>query len=165
MADKISRISQEFKMILKIINKYNALINPFLEIPTEEYLRRQKTVFQSLKENSLEIGFVFSDEHYCGDIAYLGGTVTSIEQVAGVIGRTGFHIIAGLEGGYVAEQLAPRAHANVHKVELLQLADEKYPIEAERLENVIEVAAQKKISEIDKIALLTPKQVIPAAIV
>ncbi|NVM31405.1 MAG: M24 family metallopeptidase, partial [Candidatus Helarchaeota archaeon] len=69
------------------------------------------------------------------------------------------------EGGYIAEQLAPRANAKVHKVELLQLADEKYPIKAERFEDVIEAAAQKKISEIEKIALLTPKQVIPAAII
>ena len=29
----------------------------------------------------------------------------------------------------------------MHKVELLQLADEKYPIDAERLEDVIEAAA------------------------
>jgi len=165
MAEKLIRISKEFEMILKILARFKDLIDPSLEIPTEEYLRRQKAVYQTLKENSLEIGFVFSDEHYCGDNAYLGGTVATIEQIAGIIGRTGFHIIAGLEGGYVAEQLAPRANAKVHKVELLQLADEKYPIKAERLEHVIEAAAQKKITEIGKIALLTPKQVIPAAIV
>ena len=70
--------------------------------------------------------------------------------------------MAGLEGGYVAEQLADRAGATVHKVELLQLADEKYPIRAERLEDVILAAAGK---EVDHIALLTPRQVIPAALV
>ena len=68
----------------------------------------------------------------------------------------------GLEGGYVAEQLADRSGATVHKVELLQLADEKYPIRAERLEDVIHAAAG---GEIDHIALLTPRQVIPAGLV
>jgi hypothetical protein len=57
-------------------------------------------------------------EHYDGDVANLGGnTNIQIEQVAGVIGKTGFHIVAGLEGGYVAEQLAERARAKVSKAE------------------------------------------------
>ena len=72
------------------------------------------------------------------------------------------HLIAGLEGGYVSEQLAPRANAKVHKVELLQLADEKYPIRAERLEDVLEQSAGKKVR---RIGLLTPRQVIPCGIV
>ena len=72
-----------------------------------------------------------------------------------MVGPKGFHIAAGLEGGYVAEQLASRAGAMVHKVELLQLADEKYPIRAERLEDVIAMAAGQ---EVDHIALLTPRQ-------
>ena len=55
-----------------------------------------------------------------------------------------------------------RAGATVHKVELLQLADEKYPIRAERLEDVIKAAAGK---DVDHIALLTPRQVIPAGLV
>lgn len=82
--------------------------------------------------------------------------------MAGVIGPTGFHIVAGLEGGYVAEQLAPRAKAVVHKAELLQLADEKYPIEAERLEDVLAEAADKTVR---RIGLLTPRQVVPDWIV
>ena len=94
---------------------------------------------------------------------YLGGnTNITIEQVAGVIGSDGFHIVAGLEGGYVAEQLAPRSGAKVHKIELLQLADEKYPIQAERLEDVLDAAAGKAVRTI---GLLTPRQVIPDGIV
>ncbi len=165
MADKIARLSKEFEMVSKIIKKYEILVDPFLEIPTSEYIRRQTAVKNALQMKGFEIGFVFSDEHYCGDVPYLGGnTNISIEQVAGVIGPTGFHIIAGLEGGYVAEQLAHRAKARVHKVELFQLADEKYPIEAERIEDVFEAASGKKISEITKVAILTPRQVIPAAV-
>ena len=106
---------------------------------------------------------MFSDQHYNGDVPYLGGnTNISIEQVAGAIGKGGFHIIAGLEGGYIAEQLAPRAKAIVHKAEMLKLADEEYPIEAERVEEIIEAAAGGKVK---RIALLTPRQVIPAALV
>jgi len=163
VVEKITRLSREFDMVLKIIQKYHPLIDPFLSIPDEEYKRRQKRVYQALQAEGFEVGIVFSDEHYAGDVPYLGGNVNiSIEQVAGVIGKTGFHIIAGLEGGFVAEQLA---HAPVHKVELLQLADEQYPLTAERFEEVIEAATQKKVIDLNRIALLTPKQVIPATLV
>ena len=166
MINKIKRIKDEFEKIIEVIEKYADKVDPFLEIPFEEYKRRQDNVYKALEERSFLVGVVFSDEHYCGDVPYLGGnTNISIEQVAGVIGETGFHIVAGLEGGYVAEQLAPRSGANVHKVELLQLADEKYPIEAEKLEDIVELAAGKKIKQIRKIALLTPRQVIPSSIV
>ena len=131
--------------------------------PREEFAGRAARVNQALEKHGHTVGFVFSDEHYRGDVPYLGGnTNVSIEQVAGVIGPTGFHVVAGLEGGYVAEQLAARAGAAVHKAELLQLADEKYPIQAERLEDIIAAAAGKPV---DHIALLTPRQVIPAGIV
>ena len=131
--------------------------------PREEFQERVARVNVALQRAGHAAGFVFSDEHSRGDVPYLGGnTNLSIEQVAGVIGKNGFHVAAGLEGGYVAEQLAGRAGAVVHKVEILQLADEKYPIHAERLEDVIESAAG---GSIDHIALLTPRQVIPAAIV
>src|SRR3954470_4069261 len=131
--------------------------------PIEEFRSRVQRINQALQSHGHTVGLVFSDEHYAGDVPYLGGnTNISIEQVAGVIGPNGFHVVAGLEGGYVAEQLADRAGAKVHKVELLQLADEKYPIRAERLEDVIRAAARK---EVDHIALLTPRQVIPAGLV
>ena len=50
----------------------------------------------------------------------------------------------------------------MHKVELLQLADEKYPIRAERIEDVLDEAAEKKVQ---RIGLLTPRQVVPYGIV
>lgn len=162
MLDKITRLSNEFPMVSKIIEAYQLQVDPSLQIPLEEYQRRQKAVMNALKTNDLDLGFVFSDEHYCGDVPYLGGNPNiTIEQVAGVIGKKGFLIIAGLEGGYVAEQLAC---AKVQKVGLLQLADEQYPIQAKRLEDVLEAATGKKINQIKKVGLLTPKQVIPTAI-
>lgn len=134
-----------------------------MSVPKEEFQARVRNVNAALAQHGHKIGIVFSDEHYCGDVPYLGGNINvSIEQVAGVVGPAGFHIVAGLEGGYVAEQLAERAGATVHKVELLQLADEKYPIAAERLEDVITAAAG---GQVDHVALLTPRQVIPAGLV
>jgi len=131
-------------------------------VSTNEFKRRQQAVIEALEKNGLQAAIVYSDEHYNGDVPYLGGnTNISIEPVAGVIGKNGFHILAGLEGGYVAEQLSPRSGAKVHKVEMLKLADEDYPIDAERVEDVIEEAAGCKP---DRIGLLTPRAVIPVSI-
>jgi hypothetical protein len=159
---RLSQFREECKLVEKILANCEAVDKSFC-IPTEEFLERQRKVYEALREIGLEVGFVFSDEHYDGDVPYLGGnTNVQIEQVAGVIGKNGFHIIAGLEGGYIAEQLAWRAKAQVHKVEMLKLADEEYPIKAERIEDVIEAAAGGKVNAI---GLLTPRQVIPASLV
>jgi Xaa-Pro aminopeptidase len=161
-SDHRKELTGDFLKVLDVLEACPA-VNKNLEVPGKEFSRRQETVWRALQKAGLDAGFVFSDEHYDGDVPYLGGnTNITIEQVAGVQGRKGFHLIAGLEGGYVSEQLAPRANAVVHKVELLQLADEKYPIRAERLEDVLEAAAGRKVR---RLGLLTPRQVVPAGIV
>jgi Xaa-Pro aminopeptidase len=152
----------DFRKVLDVLADCPG-IEKNLAVPPEEFARRQSATWRALEQAGLDAGFVFSDEHYDGDVPYLGGnTNITIEQVAGAIGKTGFHIIAGLEGGYVSEQLATRAGAKVHKVEILQLADEKYPIRAERLEDVLEETAGRKVR---RLGLLTPRQVVPAGIV
>jgi hypothetical protein len=131
-------------------------------IEKAEFQDRQRRLIAALDKAQIDAAFVYSDEHYDGDVPYLAGnTNISIEPVAGVIGRGGFHVLAGLEGGYVAEQLAGRSGAPVHKVEMLKLADENYPIEAERVEDVIEAAAGGKPRTI---GLLTPRAVFPLGI-
>ena len=153
---------KDLEKVLRVLQETPAIDREYMA-PREEFLARVDRVNQSLQRAGHTVGLVFSDEHYSGDVPYLGGnTNISIEQVAGVVGPNGFHIVAGLEGGYVAEQLADRAGAIVHKVELLQLADEQYPIRAERLEDVISAVAGK---DVDHIALLTPRQVIPSGLV
>ena len=153
---------EDLERVLRILQETPAIDREYMA-PREEFQERVRRTNQALQQHGHTVGLVFSDEHYSGDVPYLGGnTNISIEQVAGIVGPTGFHVVAGLEGGYVAEQLADRAGATVHKVELLQLADEKYPIRAERMEDVVRAAAGK---EVDHIALLTPRQVIPAGIV
>jgi len=155
-------LDRDFRKVLDVLAESPG-IEKSLAVPPAEYARRQSATWQALEQADLDAGFVFSDEHYDGDVPYLGGnTNITIEQVAGAIGKTGFHIIAGLEGGYVSEQLAPRAGASVHKVELLQLADEKYPIRAEKLEEVLDETAGGKTR---RVGLLTPRQVIPSGIV
>ncbi len=153
---------RDLEKVLKVLKDAPSIDREYVA-PREEFQARVRRTNDALQRNGHTVGLVFSDEHYAGDVPYLGGnTNISIEQVAGIVGPTGFHVVAGLEGGYVAEQLADRAGATVHKVELLQLADEKYPIRAERIEDVLRAAAGK---EVDHIALLTPRQVIPAGIV
>lgn len=161
-SERLGQLRNEFKKVERIL-ELTPTVDKSFEIATDEFVARQQRVYAALRAHGFEAGFVFSDEHYDGDVPYLGGnTNISIEQVAGVIGKTGFHVVAGLEGGYIAEQLAWRANAPVHKAELLQLADEKYPIDAERLEDIIEAAAGGKI---ERIALLTPRQVVPDGVV
>jgi Xaa-Pro aminopeptidase len=133
-----------------------------LRIERAEFQERQQKVIAALDEAKIDAAFVYSDEHYAGDVPYLAGnTNISIEPVAAVVGRNGCHVLAGLEGGYVAEQLAGRSGSRVHKVEMLKLADEDYPIEAERVEDVIEQAAGGTPKTI---GLLTPRAVFPLGI-
>ena len=157
------RIRSDFETVVEVLKK-SPEIDKSKRIGVEEFQLRAKKVLEALKQSGLEVGLVFSDEHYCGDVPYLGGnTNITVEQVAGVIGEGGFHILAGLEGGYVAEQLAQRAGVKVHKVELLQLADEQYPIRAEKVEDILKEVNKGKLPE--KIALLSPRQVIPSSLV
>lgn len=159
--DRIEQWLREAKAIKSVLQEAPT-INKNFSIPLQEFKHRQKVVTDTLKKAGFDIGIVYSDEHYNGDVPYLGGnTNITIEPVAGLIGKNGCHLLAGLEGGYVAEQLVSRSGANVHKLELLKLADEEYPVDAERFEDVIEECAGKKP---DRIALLTPRAVFPLSI-
>lgn len=128
-------------------------------IPEEEFKERVRKTYEAMKEQGIEVGFVYSDEHYCGDVPYFGGnTNIHVEPVAGLIGKNGFFLLAGLEGGYCAEQLSWRAGCQVRKVEMLKLADEDYPVAAVRIEDVLEEACGHMPKNI---GLLTPTEVIP----
>ncbi len=152
---------REARFVSRVLGKAPAL-DKARRIEKPEFQERQRKLIAALAGAGIDAAFVYSDEHYDGDVPYLAGnTNISIEPVAGVIGKNGFHVLAGLEGGYVAEQLAGRSGAPVHKVEMLKLADENYPIEAERVEDVIEQAAGGKPRTI---GLLTPRAVFPLGI-
>lgn len=152
---------EEAKIISKVLSD-SPKIDKQKRIGKNEFRQRQKKVIDAITKEGIDAAFVYSDEHYNGDVPYLAGnTNITIEPVAGVIGKNGFHVLAGLEGGYVSEQLGPRSGAKIHKVEMLKLADEEYPIDAERIEDVIEEAAGCKPKVI---GLLTPRAVFPVAI-
>ncbi len=159
--DRFEIWRQEANIIAAILKEAPA-VDKFNRVSGTEFQRRQEAVISALKQTGLQAAFVYSDEHYNGDVPYLGGnTNITIEPVAGVIGKNGFRILAGLEGGYVAEQLSPRSGAKVHKVEMLKLADEEYPVEADRIEDVIEEVAGCKPG---RVGLLTPREVFPVSL-
>jgi Xaa-Pro aminopeptidase len=132
----------------------------------EEFADRRRKTWKALQEEeNVDVAFAFSDEHYSGDVPYLGGNINySIEQVAFGLGpdpgTSG--IIAGFEGVYIAGQLAKRAGIMVYPTESLQLADEKYPVEGFSLKDILERIAGRNVK---RIGLLSPRQVIPDGIV
>lgn len=131
-------------------------------IEKSEFQQRSQKVYEALRLQGFDGGIVYSDEHYHGDVPYLGGnTNISVEPVSGIVGKNGFAILAGLEGGYVAEQLSKRSGCRVGKVELLKLADEEYPVEADRIEDIVEDICGGKPK---RLALLTARSVMPLAI-
>ena len=137
-------------------------IDKTLRVQRPEFERRRKAVYEALAAAGFDGGIVYSDEHYHGDVPYLGGnTNISVEPVSGIVGKNGFAILAGLEGCYVAEQLSPRSGCKVGRVEMLKLADEEYPVQADRVEDVVEEICGGKPQ---RLALLTPRAVLPLAI-
>ena len=130
----ISDWKREADIVADVLRRAPSFDREF-RISQEEFIERWRRTWDALEARGIDVGFVYSDEHYCGDVPYFGGnTNVHIEPVAGLVGRNGFFLLAGLEGGYCAEQLAWRSGCKVRKVEMLKLADEDYPVEAVRLE-------------------------------
>lgn len=158
---------EKMERVLRLLDSWPE-IDRSRKIPTSEFIERRRKTWQAIRQPpyQADVGFVFSDEHYSGDVPYLfGNTNVAIEQVAGAVGpddlgRSG--IIAGFEGVYVAGQLAGRGGTVVYPTESLQLADEVYPVEGFSLKDILNRIAGKQVK---RIALLTPRQVIPAGIV
>ena len=151
---------------LEIIAENSPGIDKRFAIPTAEFIDRRRRVWEAVHEqHGVDAAFAFSDEHYSGDVPYLGGNTNySVEQVAFGLGpdpaRSG--IIAGFEGVYIAGQLASRAGVAIYPTESLQLADEKYPVEGYSLKDVLSTIAGK---DVRRVGLLSPRQVIPDGIV
>src|SRR5437764_13014051 len=98
-AERRGQLRREFALVERVLEVTPAIDKSF-GISSAEFRRRQATVAAALAEKGLAVGFVFSVEHYDGDVPYLVvDTNVSIEQVAGVIGPEGFHVVARLERG------------------------------------------------------------------
>ena len=152
--------------VLKILDCWPE-IDRSKKVPTSEFVERRQKTWAAINAApfNADVGFVFSDEQYSGDVPYLfGNTNTAIEQVAGAVGPSGLDtsgIIAGFEGVYVAGQLAGHGGTVVYPTESLQLADEIYPVEGFLLGDILNRIAGKQV---ERIALLTPRQVLPAGV-
>lgn len=157
---------KKMERVLRILDRWPE-IDRRKKVPTREFVARRRKLWRAIAQPPYraDVGFVFSDEHYSGDVPYLfGNTNAAIEQVAGAVGpddlnRSG--IIAGFEGVYVAGQLAKHGGTVVYPTESLQLADEVYPVKGFSLGDILRRIAGKKVK---RIALLTPRQVLPAGI-
>lgn len=158
---QIREWSKQANIVADVLSRA-PVIDKTLRVERSEFERRQKAVYQALAAAGFDGGIVYSDEHYHGDVPYLGGnTNISVEPVSGIVGKNGFAILAGLEGCYVAEQLSPRSGCRVGRVEMLKLADEEYPVAADRVEDVVEDICGGRPK---RLALLTPRAVLPLAI-
>jgi len=90
MISRSSRWLEEAKIIYKILSN-SPNINKKARIELEEFKERQRKVIEAIKKEGIDAAFVYSDEHYNGDVPYLAGnTNISIEPVAGIIGKNGF---------------------------------------------------------------------------
>ncbi|MGC8977569.1 MAG: hypothetical protein ACP5OB_08145, partial [Candidatus Ratteibacteria bacterium] len=58
---RLEEFKKEFKLIEKILSKCPVIDKNF-SIPKEEFIERQKKVYNAIKEKGFDVGFVFSDE-------------------------------------------------------------------------------------------------------
>ncbi len=77
--ERLAGLRREFEAVERILSRAPQV--PWdRAVSTGEFLRRQQAVWEGLARAGLDCGFVFSDQHYCGDVPYLGGnTNVSIE--------------------------------------------------------------------------------------
>ena len=83
----IKEWSKQANIIADVLSKVPKF-DKTLRVEKPEFQRRQKAVYEALKKAGFDGGIVYSDEHYHGDVPYLGGnTNISVEPVAGIVGK------------------------------------------------------------------------------
>ena len=55
MSTKVDRLWLEIPKIIEVIKRYHGKVNPSLEIPLEEFKRRQDAVNKALEEQGLPV--------------------------------------------------------------------------------------------------------------
>jgi len=84
---------QEAQAVSRILSD-SPSIDKQKRVGLEEFRERQGKVIEAITRAGVDAAFVYSDEHYNGDVPYLAGnTNITIEPVAGVIGKNGFHVL------------------------------------------------------------------------
>ena len=72
MTNRYLTWNQEAKTISSILEKAPT-IDKSKRIGPQEFKIRQDNVIAALDKNGIDVALVYSDEHYCGDVPYLGG--------------------------------------------------------------------------------------------
>jgi len=62
----------DLNKVLKVLANTPAIDREYIA-PVEEFQSRVRRVNESLQKHGHTVGLVFSDEHYAGDVPYLGG--------------------------------------------------------------------------------------------
>ena len=81
MSKRAAQLGDEAKTISKILEK-SPDIDKSKRITTAEFKKRQQNVIDALSANGIDCAFVYSNEHYNGDVPYLGGN-TNISHRTG----------------------------------------------------------------------------------
>src|ERR1039457_4351517 len=112
----------DLERVLKAIENTPA-IDRTVAVAREEFQSRAQKVNDALRRSGHKAGFVFSDEHYAGDVPYLGGnTNVSIEQVAGGVVRY-LEDLFGREGVVDAQEIYYRTKYEKSDMEMRLIAD------------------------------------------
>ena len=71
---------QDLERVLRIIEATHP-IDRTLAVAKEEFQARTRNINAALERHGHKVGIVFSDEHYCGDVPYLGGNTQSAHWI------------------------------------------------------------------------------------
>ncbi len=75
MQARTIQMKDEFKKISRVLETTEQIDKRFC-IPEQEFIERQKKTYNAITEKGVDVGIVFSDQHYNGDVPYLGGNTT-----------------------------------------------------------------------------------------
>ena len=71
---------RESEIVAQVLEKAPSFDKEF-RIPQEEFIARWKKTWEELEAKGIDVGFVYSDEHYCGDVPYFGGNTPVWREV------------------------------------------------------------------------------------
>jgi Xaa-Pro aminopeptidase len=106
--------------------KLNSIPNVDLsiKIPSSEYKQRCKKLRDEMVKRNIDIGVVFGTPYMPGDVLYLTGFDTAVENATALITQDKLFVLCGPEGSYVA-----RAHiinGEYKIIQELQIPTEEY---------------------------------------
>jgi Xaa-Pro aminopeptidase len=95
-----------------------------VKIPDSEYAARCQELRKTMLERNLDIGFVFGTPYLPGDVMYLTGFDTAVENATALITQDKLFVLCGPEGSYVCR--AHLRHGDYRIIQELQIPSEEY---------------------------------------